>query len=55
MLKVNFNSPLLIGGWAGQEHWPKFKTAKPRSWAGGLMKTRIENKYVELEQLAPFT
>lgn len=54
LLSVNFDSPLLIAGWAGNEHWNKFRKTKPASFANGIMRTRIDNQVLESDMLSSF-
>lgn len=55
VLKVNFNSPIFIASYAGKEHWDLFKEVPPRTFSGGMFKTRITNRACALKHLLPFS
>lgn len=54
-LEVNFNSPLFITSYAGTEQWDLFKEVPPRSFSGGMFKTRINNRACALKHLPAFS
>lgn len=54
LLSINFDSPLLVAGWAGSAHWDLFERKSPMVFANGAIKTRIKNRVLESDKLSSF-
>lgn len=54
LMSVNFDSPLLVAGWAGNEHWDQFEKKDPMTFANGVIRTRIDNRVLDSAKLSTF-
>lgn len=55
LLDVNFNSPIYVTSFAGPKDWTKFKEVPPRSFSGGMFRTKITNRACAIKNLRPFS
>lgn len=54
LIQAHFVSPLYIAGWCGSDHWKQFSILPSGKIAGGLMRTRIQNRALALPHLNLF-